>query len=598
MLLGSALNPINSSMIATALVPIATDLHIAVGRTAVLVSVLYLASAVTQPAAGRLAEVLGPRRVFVGGTLVVLAGGILAGFAHGLDPLLAARLLIGIGTSCAYPTAIVLIQRRAKQFGMTQPPGGVLGGLQIAGTVSASLALPLGGVLVDISGWRSVFLINVPLTVLAVVAAMAWIPHDPPRHSSETTRTALSRVDLTGMVGFSVTMAMLLEFLSSAAKPNWFALVGSIVIGSVFIAWESRAKQPFIDIWALVHNAALTRTYLRYALVALCVYAVLYSVAQWLQTERALSALGTGLLLLPMSVISGAVVAPISRHNLVRGPILIAAAATLAGSICLLFVTARTPTMAIAAVLVIFGIALGAAASGNQLALYLQAEPEQLGVASGLFRTFRLLRFDRRRRAHRHRVSYPCLRSWHAPHRHGDGYRQRCSSGAFGVRPQTPQTPVKPHLGATTAVPPAATLKKGKTMRLLRIALVIIGVTQISYGAILFVNPSLLARMLGATDSLPVWVKYILITAGARFIGYGVGMFAAAYQPARRRLWIATMILIQLVDLIATLIYCADNQLSVHRVGMTILLPAVWVAVLATTLWRGWRVAVTESTRS
>lgn len=388
MFLGSALNPINSSMIATALVPIAADLHVPVGRTAVLVSVLYLASAVAQPAAGRFAEVLGPRRVFVGGTLVVLAGGVLGGFAHGLGPLLAARLLIGIGTSCAYPTAMVLIQRRAKEFGMAQPPGGVLGGLQIAGTVSASLGLPFGGVLVDIAGWRWVFLVNVPLTVLAVAAAIAWIPHDPPRHASDTAHTTLSRVDLTGMVGFSVTMAMLLGFLSSAAQPNWFALVGSIVVGSVFIAWELRAKQPFIDIRVLVHNGALTRTYLRYALVALCVYAVLYGVAQWLQAERAMSALGTALLLLPMSVISGVVVAPISRRNLIRAPILTAAATTLAGSICLLLVTSQTPIMAIAAVSVVFGIALGAAASGNQVALFLQAPPEQFGVASGLFRTF------------------------------------------------------------------------------------------------------------------------------------------------------------------------------------------------------------------
>lgn len=123
-------------------------------------------------------------------------------------------------------------------------------------------------------------------------------------------------------------------------------------------------------------------------------------------------------------------------------------------------------------------------------------------------------------------------------------------------------------------------------MRLLQIALALIALTQISYGAVLLVDPAILVRVLGTTDPVPVWADYILFTAGARFIGYGIGMLAAAYQPTRHRLWITTMIMIQLVDLIATLVFCADDQLSVHRVGMTILLPAIWVAVLATTLWR------------
>src|SRR5579859_7639711 len=79
LLMGSALNPINSSLIATALVPIAHAVHVSVGQTAVLVSVLYLASAICQPTAGKLAEEFGPRRVFLAGILLVLAGGLVGG---------------------------------------------------------------------------------------------------------------------------------------------------------------------------------------------------------------------------------------------------------------------------------------------------------------------------------------------------------------------------------------------------------------------------------------------------------------------------------------------------------------------------------------
>jgi predicted MFS family arabinose efflux permease len=138
----------------------------------------------------------------------------------------------------------------------------------------------------------------------------------------------------------------------------------------------------------LVRNGALTRTYLRYALVALCVYLVLYGITQWLQAGRGTSALAAGLLLLPTSVISGVVVVPISRRNLVRGPVIVAAVACLAGSAGVLLLTSDTATGWIVLITLLFGVALGAGASGNQIALYTQAPPEQLGVASGLFRTF------------------------------------------------------------------------------------------------------------------------------------------------------------------------------------------------------------------
>src|SRR5271170_1125284 len=88
MLLGSALNPVNSSLIATALVPIAAAMHVSVGRTAVFVSALYLASSIAQPTAGKLSEEFGPRRIFLGGILILLSGGLIGGFAQNLTMLI------------------------------------------------------------------------------------------------------------------------------------------------------------------------------------------------------------------------------------------------------------------------------------------------------------------------------------------------------------------------------------------------------------------------------------------------------------------------------------------------------------------------------
>lgn len=386
--IGSALNPINSSMIATALVPIATGLHVPIGQTASLVTALYLASAIAQPTAGKVAAVFGARRVFLTGIILVLLGGVLGGVAPSLSLVLVARVLIGLGTSCAYPSAMMLIQRRAKIAGMEKPPGGVLGGLQIAGLATAALGLPIGGVLVETAGWRWVFLVNVPVALIALAAAVIWIPRDPASQERKDLRGVLSSIDLVGIVGFGLAMTALLLFLFSLQDPNWVVLAAAVVLFTALAFWELRAKSPFLDFRLLVRNSALTRTYLRFALVALCVYVVMYGITQWMEAARGISALSAGLLLLPMSIVSGLVVFPISRRNLVRGPVIIAAIASLAGSAGVLLLTSSSSIIWIVVLTVIFGVVLGTASSGNQLALYTQAPPDQLGVASGLFRTF------------------------------------------------------------------------------------------------------------------------------------------------------------------------------------------------------------------
>ncbi|SDY63476.1 MFS transporter [Herbiconiux ginsengi] len=386
--IGSALNPINSSLIATALVPIATGLGVPIGQTASLVTALYLASAIAQPTAGKVAAVVGARRVFLVGIMLVLLGGALGGVAQNLSMVLIARVLIGLGTSCAYPSAMMLIQRRAAASGMAKPPGSVLGGLQIAGLATAALGLPMGGVLVETAGWRWVFLINVPVALIALAAALIGIPRDPAAQTPGTIKGVLTGIDLIGIAGFGLAMTALLGFLFSLQAPNWLLLAAAVLLFAALTLWELRATSPFLDVRLLVRNGALTRTYLRYALIALCVYVVMYGITQWMEAARGMSALSAGLLLLPMSVISGIVIVPISRRNLIRGPVIVAAVASLAGSVGVLFLTSDTGVAWIVLITVIFGVVLGTASSGNQLALYTQAPPEQLGVASGLFRTF------------------------------------------------------------------------------------------------------------------------------------------------------------------------------------------------------------------
>ncbi|WP_331743831.1 MFS transporter (plasmid) [Streptomyces sp. NBC_01136] len=386
---GSALNPINSSIIATGLVPIAADLGVSVGATAVLVSSLYLASAVAQPTAGKLAEVVGPRRVFLSGILLVLLGGLVGGLGQNLAMLTVARVLIGIGTSAAFPCAMVMIRRRAEQAGLDTPPGGVLGGLAIAGMATAAVGPPIGGLLVGDAGWRWAFFINIPITAIALAMALRWLPKDPPLDRADSSfRTIAERIDLPGILGFATSMTALVIFLMDLPRPKWAALAVFVVAAAPTVVWELRKTAPFFDFRGLAANGALTRTYLRQALTLLGVYTVMYGMTQWMEAAHGLSTVASGLLLLPMGAVSALLSRPLASRNLVRGPLLTAAITMVLGSGGIMLLTSHSPAIAIVLVSLIFGVTSAATTVGNQTALYLAAPPDQIGTASGLFRTF------------------------------------------------------------------------------------------------------------------------------------------------------------------------------------------------------------------
>jgi MFS family permease len=386
--IGSALNPINSSLIATALLPIAHGIGVPIGQTAALVTALYLASAIAQPTAGKAAEVFGPRRIFLAGIILVGAGGLVGGFAQDLVTLLASRVLIGLGTSCAYPTAMLLIRRRAREAGLEKPPGGVLGGLQIAGIATASLGLPIGGALVGAFGWRSVFFVNVPVALVALAATLTWVSPDGPLGRPLRFRDLAVRLDLGGIAGFALAMVALLLFLFGLPAPNWYLLGVSAGLWTALVLWELRASSPFLDVRMLASNKALSRTYLRFGLSLLCLYVVLYGITQWIEGVRGLSETESGLIVLPMTLLSGVIISPVSRRNLVRGPVIAAAIACLVGSAGVLFLSASAWIGWVVVITLVFGLVMGFSAAGNQTALYSQAPAEQLGTASGLLRTF------------------------------------------------------------------------------------------------------------------------------------------------------------------------------------------------------------------
>jgi predicted MFS family arabinose efflux permease len=264
----------------------------------------------------------------------------------------------------------------------------VIGGLQIAGTVTTALGLPIGGVLVSAFGWRTTFLVNIPFALAALVMVMMWIPRDAPLEAARGFKQIAGRIDLTGIVGFAAAMSALLGFLFSLPQPKWPLMIAGVLFGAGLVAWELRTSRPFVDVRLLATNGALCRTYVRFAMLTLCAYSVIYGLSQWLQAAHGIAPGEAGLLLFPMSIVSMLITRPVSKRNLVRGPLIVASAAAIAGSIGIAFLGSQSAVVWIVAITVAFGITLGTGSISNQLVLYAAVPAAQIGTASGLFRTF------------------------------------------------------------------------------------------------------------------------------------------------------------------------------------------------------------------
>ena len=377
---GSVLNPINSSIIAVALVAVGRSFGVSAATTTWLVSALYLATAAGQPFMGRLADQLGPRRVYLAGLALVAAGGLAGWLAPSLGVLVAARVILGLGTSAAYPAAMAMVRRQAHRL-RRDPPGSVLGALAVAGQATMAVGPPLGGLLIAVGGWRLTLLINIPLAAAGAVFALAWLPTDEPA------RLRLAALDLPGAGLFTATLTALLVFVMNLRAHPWWLLATAAVLGAALARRELAARSPFLDVRMLAHNRALTTTYLRFGLTMLVTYCFIYGWTLWLEQAAGKTASAAGLLMLP-SFAAAAGVSALAAHSRRIWPPLAAGAVTLtAGSASLLALHGHSPVWILAAVSVIFGVQNGLSVVTNQAAMYAQAPAAQTGTAAGLLRT-------------------------------------------------------------------------------------------------------------------------------------------------------------------------------------------------------------------
>jgi MFS family permease len=382
--LGSLLNPINSSMIATALAPIGRAFDVGVSETVLLVAALYVTSAVAQPTMGKLADRWGARRVFLLGLVIVLLGGIAGGLAPSFGALVGVRVVLGVGTSAAYPSAMRVLRTHARRVGR-ETPRTVLGVLSLAALSSAAIGPTLGGFLTGAFGWRSVFLVNVPLAIIGIVLCLLFVERDEPSESHAKTLS----LDVLGIALFAGAVVTTMIFGMSVKKdPHWWLVPVAVGLFAALVAHSRRdVAEPFLDVRMLAANKALSATYARFAVTCLLTYAVFYGYAQWMEDALGYTATEAGVATLPLSITAVASTFLGARTKTLRAPLAFAAFALLAGYLGLLLLGDGSSRVAIGVVGVVFGLSQGTNSVANQAAVYEQSPANEIGTSSGLQRT-------------------------------------------------------------------------------------------------------------------------------------------------------------------------------------------------------------------
>lgn len=314
--------------------------------TLVLASLLMLA--------GSTADRIGRKRVFMAGLIVFSIGSLLCSLAPNLESLIAFRMIQAVGGSMLNPVAMSIItntftdpRERARAIGAW---GAVVGISMAAGPL-------VGGLLVESVGWRSIFWINLPVGLAAVLLTLRYVPES--RAPRARRPDPVGQILVIALFG-SLTYAIIEAPASGAGAVAPFAVVALLALLGL-LAYEPRRAEPLIDL-RFFRSAPFSGA----TLIAISAFAALggflFLSTLYLQNVRGLDALHAGLWMLPMAVptflcapLSGRLVG--SRGP--RLPLLIAGLAMTASGLLFAAFAAETSDVTLFAGYVLFGLGFG-----------------------------------------------------------------------------------------------------------------------------------------------------------------------------------------------------------------------------------------------
>jgi MFS transporter, DHA2 family, methylenomycin A resistance protein len=377
---------LDGSVLNVAIPAIRTDLHGSLAGAQWVLNAYTLTLAALLLTAGALGDRVGLRRMFLSGAVVFTVASAACATAPSIPVLTAERVVQGLGAAALLPATLALIPHLFPQPGAQARAAVVWVGI---GAGAVALGPLVGGVLIDAFGWRSIFLINLPIGIVSVLLGWINIAETPRHHRA---------VDWFGQVTAVIALGLVTAAVIHGGQSSWSApitiglLVAGALAGVAFWIGEGRAAQPMLprQFFALrLRTVAVACA----ALVGFLFYGTLFMMSLYFQEVRGWTPGSTGVALLPMTV--GTLVGPFLLYRPLSRrfghPLLLVSgfACCALGIAVLAGTDAHTEYAVIASGLLLIGIASTFSFSALTSLLVASVSADQSGLASGVQNTTR-----------------------------------------------------------------------------------------------------------------------------------------------------------------------------------------------------------------
>ncbi len=386
-IVGTFLGRLDQTIVNLALPKIIGDFSITVTSAAWIATAYIIANAVFVPVWGKLGDTMGRKKIYVLGFSIFIVGSILAGFAWDLTSMIVFRVIQAIASSADYPTAMAILT-------ITFPAGreraqalGIWSGAFAASAVFGPL---IGGPLIDAFGWRSIFFVNVPVGIIGLLMALAFIRESVSERKS-------TQFDWFGAGTLGVALAALVLVLDQGSLWGWLSLDSIVCYAAVFVFSiifyyvERNHKEPVIDFKFFkdpIFFNALSNNFL----IFMCMMGSIFLLPVFAQTFLGYSATESGYLFIPMGLtipIAAAIGARFAYHIAPRWVIFVSTIGASIGFFFLSYLDPRSSALDIMWPLTVmaFFMGLGMAQRTNIIASIVPQE--EIGIASGILALFR-----------------------------------------------------------------------------------------------------------------------------------------------------------------------------------------------------------------
>ena len=297
-MIGMVMSTLDSSIVNVSIPTIMANFGSNIADIEWVVTAYMLAFAVLMPLTAWLRDRIGHKLLFTSSLVIFILGSLLCGLAVNIPTLICARIIQALGGGAMTPTGMAMI---AEVFG-PEERGKAMGFFGMGIIIGPAIGPTLGGFLTELFGWRSIFLVNLPIGIFAILMALEMLVYDRPH--------ALNRrsFDVWGFVFLTIFLLSFLLGISRGETEGWmsqYIMICAALASFSFISFiitESLVRERIIDL-SLFKYPVFTVSMLISAIRSVALFGGVFLLPLFLQHLKGLSAIQSGLILLPGSLI-------------------------------------------------------------------------------------------------------------------------------------------------------------------------------------------------------------------------------------------------------------------------------------------------------